>query len=306
MCIEENKEDSLKFEPASGYPCNEASDPAVISTMKHPLFGILLCLTLVSSSCVHYAVYQNPMRLNTYSYRAIPLQADSAKTAVYGEGAGFFGFSNEGWRDDVSGGYAGIHLAHNFSNFQLMYGVNGAVGQYRASDYLFPSIPYAGYSVFPYDTFLDSINGSKFFGTLGGVMAANYVLPFKNGSEWRVFGAEWNYQYEWDKDYFSFRKKIPVNYANMIDYGRSYNTLSFTSEFIFRDKDQSTFGYKLAMGVATTKGYFYDDPFQKPRTLLRGHMVNTLHFGFRKLTGFAQLMFGYRGSSFQTGLNFRL
>lgn len=273
--------------------------------MKSTFVCLCVLLSFCLSSCLHYAYYQNPMHTNMHAYRAMPLKSDSASTAVYGDVNLFTGFANQNWRDDVSGGSAGLHVAHNFGEFQASYGINGTLGRYRASDFGLPELAISDPDN-PDESFLDSINGSKFFGSAGFHGAINYVKPFANGGEWRAFGLEFNYQREWDNDYQAFRNKIPTGRANVVDYGRNYSALSLTTELIFRGKDRYSYGYKLAMGVATQKVLRYFSSAEPNKTLYRSHFSQTFHMGNDRVTGYGQFTVGYRASSLHFGLNFRL
>lgn len=233
----------------------------------------------------------------------MPLQKDSIRSAFYADGSAIVGFANHRWIDDIVGFQGGFHMAHSFGKFQAHYGLNGTIGKYRASDYIFPFLIDLGNDNLN-EPFLDSINGNKFFGSMGFSGGINYVESFLQGGEWRVIGLEFNLQREWDNDYWYFRNKIPINYANLIEYERNYSTLSVTSEFLLKDKEIN-YGYKVAFGLSLKNPPYYFSN-NNSKKISRGHFSQTLQVTVRKFTGYAQFNIGYYASSGLLGINYRL
>lgn len=255
-------------------------------------------VAILSGGCTQYAYYQSPSHTNTNGYKAMPLYSENKKSTFYGGAAIAVGDANENWRDELFAFSVEVHRAQKFGSFQTFYGINGTLGNYRVNSYGQQS-----YNTNLNETLLNKLTGNKFFGTLGLSGGINVVQPFPKGGEWRILGLEYNLQHEFG-DYLSFRKKLPITAANLIDYKRNYSTLSITTDFIGKI-DDVYLGYKIALGITPYKLTYYNEK-SEPSLVQPANFSQTLHFTYKRLTGYLQANNGYIAWNAQLGINYRL
>ena len=272
----------------------------ILSTFPPCSLLLVVATLLLCSSCATYSVFQHPMHNNTHVYRAMPLQSDSLSTSYYVAGTVFHGGANDISQDDIWGLHGQIHAAHNLKNVQFLYGINGSLGVYDIGS------RYEGYySVYPNYQKLNEITGSRFFGSVGAVAAANLVFPIGTYGEWRVIGLEYNFQHEWDNNYQQFRNTLLDEDVNGIDRSRNYATLGLTTDMIGRLTAKMTCGIKMELGRALNTIEFTKDGVDRQK-IHRSYLSAALHVGDPDFTGFVQYVKGYYIRSFQVGVNIRL
>lgn len=243
-------------------------------------------------SCVHSTYLQSPMHTNSNGYKAIPLHSEEVKSATYATGVLTSGFSNSGLRDFNLGFIGSIHRSHNFGRFQAFYGATGAVGNYHLNrDYLLGR----------YDSLYNYNGSNKVYGAWGFNGGINYVLPLRNGSEWRVLGTAVSWTREFG-DYLSFRKNVPDDAVNAVDRHRDFTTLAFNSEFVFRVRKKGSLGYKFGYVTSLNK---LQDTHAPYLSFTSGYFSQTLHFSRNHITGFWQTNFGYYAISSLFGVSYR-
>ncbi|MBC7851758.1 MAG: hypothetical protein H7Y31_18590 [Chitinophagaceae bacterium] len=262
---------------------------------------LLICFPFIAASCYNYGYYQHPMQSIT-AYRNIPLKSDSLRSATYLSGSIIGGVANHSWRDEILGFSGSIHRAHVLGDLQFHYGLNGTIGKYRASDYSFHGLfQFENENLNP--TLIDSLNGTKFFGSYGFGGGINWVKATEK-VEARIIGIEFNWQHEWDNDYHAFRNKLPIDAANLIDYRRNYSSIAVTSEFIWR-LTRNRGGYKASVGIMIPGADYYNTNKDK-RKVYPGFLSQTAHVEMGKFLYYGQLTFGYRVANMHVGINYRL
>jgi len=265
---------------------------------------LVYCLLIVmTASCTQQAYYQSPMHGSMTPYKTMPLSSDSSKSAIYADAAVIAGAANDDFKDDIVGGYVGLHRAHAYKDFQFFYGANIAFGQYQVSAF-YPQSE----NIFYYrngslnDSLINSINGPKGFGTAGLSGGFNGVTRF-NGGEWRYLGFELNWQQEWGS-YYAFRNKLFPRDANVNDISNTYVTASVTTDIIFKTRNGAS-GFKAAVGIPTRKYTYYNTAAIESR-VLPYHTSFTFHYTGNRFTGYGQWNMGYHMMMFQFGMNCRL
>lgn len=243
-------------------------------------------------SCVHSTYLQSPMHTNSNSYKAIPLHSEEVKSATYASGMLTSGSSNSSLRDLNLGFIGSVHRSHNIGNFQGFYGATGAVGNYHVDRDYFLGV---------YDSLFNRNGSNKFYSAWGFNGGINYVLPLRNGGEWRVFGTAVSWTREFG-DYLSFRRKIPDSVVNAVDRHRDFTTLAFHSEFVFRIRKKGSLGYKFGYVTSLTSLRDEQTPYFNTTP---GYFSQTLHFTRNHITGFWQTNFGYYAISSQLGVSYR-
>ncbi|MFT3827747.1 MAG: hypothetical protein QM731_27765 [Chitinophagaceae bacterium] len=261
--------------------------------MKVQLITVSL-LAVVLYSCSHRSYLQSPLQANTNSYKAIPLQSEGIKAATYASGAITTGSANYNWRDENVGFIGSIHRSHNFGGLQGYYGATGVVGNYHM-DYD-PMLQDTRDSVY----FHSSRN--RFYGAWGFNGGLNFVIPFRNGSEWRVFGTEVSWTREFG-DYRSLRSKLTDSIMDLVDRHRDFTTLGFSSDFVFKKRKGGTIGYKFGYVTSLTTLRNYRSYHQGPIT--PGYFSQTLHFSKNRINGYWQLNFGTYSVSSLLGVSYR-
>lgn len=269
--------------------------------MRKTLLTLSLWLFFLTS-CTQYAYYHSPVAVNTNSYKSIPLQSDDKKSALYASGVFTTGGANENLRDNFNAAIGSVHHSHNFGMFQGYYGVTGMLGQYKVDDYARQTGQrYRNLNL--NDSVINSMAGSKSFGSWGAMGGINIVTPFGNKHEWRIIGAEFSWTREFG-EYLDFRTKLPDTAANIIDRHRDHMTISISTNLVFHLK-RGSIGYKAAAVLGTQRLYEYN----KDRISSRyqpAYFSNTFHVTIQKFTGFWQVNVGNHSLSTQLGLNYKL
>lgn len=259
---------------------------------------LLLLSGILISGCSHQAYLLSPFHANNHPYRAQPMVSDSLHKAVYASASLSGGGANQNLRDGILNFQASLHQAHTFHSFQFYYGADVAAGNYHVSR----NNHYDGPGSGP-ETLLSS-QGNKFFGGAGAFAGADLVIPFRSGSEWRVFGVETNYQREFG-DYQHFRLKLPDSAATAITRDNYFHTVGFTTNVVkkFR-KSGNSFGYKAGLYFSTSRTRRRDS--YNGRYVYPTYFSNTLHLTRQQVTGYMQINAGSYAFNFQTGVNIRL
>ena len=261
------------------------------------VFGFLL------TGCYRYGLYQHPMLINSSPYQAIPLKKDSSKSALYASGSIMGGYANHLSKDGMGALQASIHQGTNFGSFQAHYGLNGSFGFYRASDYGELGNYYYNSNLNNY--LIDSLNGTKSFGSIGVSAGINTVIPFDDGGEWRIVGLEFSHQYELGNSYYGFRRKLSIQDVNLVEHSRHYSTLGLSSELILKFNESENLGYKILMGASLQHPRFYESytsDFKPFRTFLQQY----LFYKHQRTHFYLQAAVGYYSFSGMLGFNYQL
>jgi hypothetical protein len=269
--------------------------------MKRSLIQLFI-ISIGVSSCASYAYYQSPLHTNTSTYKAIPLERDSIRSAIYASASISAGGANDKLRDGNASFNLSVHRSHNLGNFQALYGISGAAGSYNVDSVY----NFGGFFGAP-NQFVDpeSINphvGRKFYGTVGGFGAANLVFPTEWG-EWRILGAEaaWSREYG---SYLRFRKALPDSSANLIERRSDLLTLALSTDFVFKTHNGSI-GMKFLMGRSLRNIRLYL-PDGTPSVASPGWLSGTIHWQQRRYSAYSQLNAGFHAFSFLIGGSYRL
>jgi hypothetical protein len=272
--------------------------------MKYPSLYLVLLLVLSLSGCItQHAYFQSPFHAATSSYKAIPLGADSLKSAVYAGGVLTFGGANQRLRDEVVAFTGTVHRSHHFGFVQGYYGVTGVLGKYHADNFIPQNTRSAAFNQNLNDSLINGMVGNKLYGGWGLNGGINAVIPFRRRHEWRVFGVEASWMNEFG-DYLSFREKLPDTAANINDRRSRYLTLAFSTDVVWR-VGQGSIGLKSGYTTATRTLPEYNIS-RNSRRYLAGFWSETLHFESQKVTGFFQFNVGGHAFNMQAGFNYRL
>jgi hypothetical protein len=268
--------------------------------MKSTLIQFLL-ISVAVSSCTSYAYYQSPLQANANTYKPIPMQKDSVKSATYVSGGISAGGANVYYQDGNKSFTGGLHRAHNFGKFQGYYGIRGVIGTYRVD-----SVHNNSGGWFHND-YLDEdiINANanrKFYGAAGAFGSLNLVIA-RNWGELRIIGAELS----WDKEfgeYLDFRKSLHDTSANIIERGKDFLALAISSDFVFVKRAGSV-GFKVAFvnSLRNMRGF---NERSVPMKLSSGYLSSTVHYQHQKLTASMQLNMGTYAIMFMAGATYRL
>jgi hypothetical protein len=273
--------------------------------MKYPNLYLVLLLLLFMNSCVpRYAYFQSPFQSTTSSYKAIPMKADSLRSAVYASGLFTIGGANQHLRDGITAFSGSIHRSHHFGPIQGYYGVTGSLGKYKVDNFIPQSTNGRFFNNNLNDSLLNNMAGNKFFGGWGFTGGVNAVVPFRGRHEWRVFGVEAAWQKEFG-DYLDFRKQLPDTAANLIDQRDQYFTLAFSTDIVWRVR-RGSIGLKSGYTTLTRSLTRYGQQNNSRRRFTPGFWSETIHFETRKVTGFWQFNLGSYTLNMQAGLNYRL
>lgn len=204
--------------------------------MKKNYLFILLPAIVFFSGCATPSYYLSPLNSNSNYYKPIPLHSDSLKTATYASGSFLGGGSNFGWKDGVTAFQGNIHRSNNFGKFQAFYGAGFTLGKYGVKQKIITKYQNdtGGTYYNRYDTILNIPAAGKFFGAVGFSGGINYVVPFKDGGEWRI-GIETAINKEFG-NYLSFRKTLPDSLLNIVEKSNWTKTLGGYIDFIFKSK----------------------------------------------------------------------
>jgi hypothetical protein len=261
--------------------------------------GALTCLLGLSClcSCTRYSYYISPFSATARPYHAVPLHADSSKLATYVSAAFAAGGSNHRLQDGTVAGQLYLHRANNIGRFQIYYGLNGSIGNYRVSGY------HGLQRISITDTALiNTMTGNKFVGGYGLNAGVNYVRTYQK-SEWRVIGLETTYQREFG-NYREFRQKLPDTSVNIIDKSSGYQSLGLFTDVIFRTRKGFS-GFKFAYGFSLKRLSEYQG-FESRDRLYARYASITLHFERPQLITFFQYNTGRWASGIQAGVSKRL
>lgn len=253
-------------------------------------------------SCAQYGYYQSPSHTQLNAYRAMPLQSDSLPFSMHVSGSFSQGAANQNSKDNLYYFQGGFHNTHQTKDLQFAYGLNAGMGSYKVTPYSIDpnNIPYNYYLNY---TYINSVAGRKSFSTWGGFAAVNFVKSFPKGGEWRIIGAEWNWQRE-SGNYLDFRRKLDFNDANLNDKNREFSTLSLSTELLGKMKNGS-YGYKVSYGTALRTIMQYDED-GNGRKVLPGSLSQTFHLTQDRFTGYAQLNTGFYAYNVRFGINYRI
>jgi hypothetical protein len=261
-------------------------------------FSLLILTGILISGCRQQAYLLSPFHANNHPYRALPMVSDSLHKAAYVSVGLSAGGANQNVRDGVFNFQTSLHQAHTFHSLQFYYGANVSAGNYHVSR----KNPNDG-PANSEGTLLTN-QGNKFFGGAGAFAGADLVIPFRSGSEWRVFGVETSYQREFG-EYQHFRLKLPDSAATAITRDNYFHTIGFTTNVIKRfRKSGNSFGYKAGLYFSTSRTRRRDN--YDGRYVYPTYFSNTLHLTRQQVTGYVQINTGSYALNFQTGVNIRL
>ena len=256
------------------------------------VYGALL---YCSSSCIHQKAYfASPVNSMNDSYRTIPLQSDSLKTAFYG-GAAFSDASTNDWGHDYSYSFqTNLSVSNNFKNIQAYYGVAVLLGSYKMNPY-YPE----GNDRTVNSQILNQYVGKISFGAVGFNGGMDVVIPLRGGGEWRLIGVETSVYKEFG-DYLAVRKQLPDSAATFIARKGSFATIGGYTEIADKTR-YGSFGIKFSLGAVLGKEY---------------HNVKDIgsyaYFSFalaptiRKWTPYVQTNLATKASGVLFGVNYRI
>src|SRR5271169_3805850 len=92
-------------------------------------------ISLFSSCVERRGFYLSPQNANSNPYHAIPMKADSLKSAIYVSGIFSSGSANDQGADRLYAFQGSLHRSNNFGIFQAYYGANLSLGSYHVSNY---------------------------------------------------------------------------------------------------------------------------------------------------------------------------
>lgn len=259
--------------------------------MKKTPYLLFAVIFIIQSCSTNYSSFVSPLEATSFQYHTIPLQSDSVKSATYFSANVSLGSSLSN-NDFMYSFQANIHRSHNFGFLQAYYGAGILAGSYRFdrfNDYNY----YPGtYNSFP---------SPKFFGAYGINGGINAVFNFGN-FEWRVFGMEGSVYNEFG-EYINFRKTASDSTSSVRETNSLTKTLGGTTEFLWKRRRGSIFGYKMAIGgfFIADKNFHSLEYYQKPM-----YFSNTLHLTKGNMTAFWQMNIGSYLSTFQMGINYKL
>jgi len=260
--------------------------------MKTIACGVLL---YCCSSCIHQKAYfGSPVNAMNNSYRTIPLQSDSLKTAFYA-GAAFSDASTNDWGHDYCYSFqTNFSASHNFKNIQAYYGASVLLGSYKMNSY-FPE----GNDPSVNGQILNQYAGKISFGAVGFNGGLDVVVPIRGGGEWRLIGIETSVYKEFG-DYLTVRKQLPDSAATFIARKNCFATIGGYTEIADKTK-YGSFGIKCSLGTILEKEY---------------HNVEGIgdyaYFSFalaptiRKWTPYVQANLATKASGVLLGLNYRI
>lgn len=236
------------------------------------------------------------------AYRAMPLQSDSIPFSIQLSGSFSQGAANQSSKDNMYYFQGGFHNTHQTKDLQFAYGLNAGVGSYKVTPFTI-DINTTPFNYYLNYTYINSVAGRKSFTNWGGFAALNYVKSFPKGGEWRIIGAEWNWQRE-SGEYLDFRRSLDFNDANLNDKNREFSTVSITTELLGKTKNGS-YGYKIAYGASLQSLIQYDED-GNGRKVMPSSLSQTFHITQDRFTGYAQLNTGFYSYNFRFGINYRI
>jgi hypothetical protein len=272
------------------------------------IYAACIIIPLFTSCIERRTYYLSPQNANSNPYHAIPMKADSLKSAMYVSTVFTTGSANDQGADYLFVFQGSVHRSNNFGIFQAYYGANLSLGSYHVSDYY--NVYNLGYS-YPYfqDTLNHIPNSNNFFGSYGVSGGINIVtthphLNKNKHSEWRILGLETSLQKEFGQ-YADFRDKLPDSTANIIFRKHFSAYMGLYSEWLWTNRDQVEFGFKMGFGTDLSPGSSYTNYFA-PSILPLNCFSIAYHVKKDHFTGFIQTNFGTDASNIQFGLSYRL
>ena len=254
--------------------------------------------------------YLSPQNANSNPYRAIPMKADSLKSAIYMNGVFSTGSANDRAADHVTAFQGSFHRSNNFAIFQTYYGANLSLGSYHVTDYYNSTHNYYGFgNPYPTDSLNHIPNSRNFFGSYGisggiNIVATHQHIRRYRHSEWRILGLETSLQREFGK-YSDFRDKLPDTAANIIFRKHFSAYLGLYTEWLWTNRDKFEFGFKMGVGTDLCPGSNYSN-YYGPSILPLYCFSIAYHVKKDHFTGFIQTNFGSFADNIQFGVTYRL
>jgi hypothetical protein len=251
----------------------------------------LLALIFILQSCsTTYQNFVSPLESTALHYHDIPLQADSLKTATYFSGIVSFGGTTAS-NDFFYSFQASMHRSYNLGIIQAYYGAGLSAGSYHFDQFYSSMYPGPSYQRM----------SPKFFGSYGLNAGVNLVFNF-GAFEWRALGVE-GLAYNEFGEFLNVRKSAPDSITSVRETNSMTKSLGGTTEFLWKRKRGTVFGYKMAVGgfFVASKNFLGIENYERPM-----YFSNTMHLTKGNVTAFWQLNFGSYISAFQMGVNYRL
>lgn len=263
-------------------------------------FLLLLCSTILFSSCYYQGYFQSPFHAVTHSYKTVPMGSEQKKNSQYAGGGFFTGGTNYQLRDLVNGAWGQYYSSFQPSeNIQMYMGANGLLGSYRINTFD------TGFSGVNLDVdFINRNAGTKFFTGLGACGGFYFVLPFAKNSEWRILELETSLMHEFGS-YKTFRKTLPIGAASIIDRSSNFGSVSFGTEIVSKLKE-GNISYKTNVSIKLGRLDYYNSSNIPPASVWPSVFSQTLQLSKEQLSFSASLNIGYKTLTGQFGLNYRL
>lgn len=260
----------------------------------------LFCIIIFLPGCITSSYYISPMYGSSMSYRTMPLQKDTVKSALYLNSALTYGGTNEDVRDVVYSLQTNIYNVHRFSFFKAWYGAGITLGNYKVHSY--SSATYANFDV----AAVNRLAGNKFFGSTNFNGGLVIVIPMKSGSEFRVAGVSASLQNEFG-DYLRFRKTLEEDTIKItgLAANRALGTIGISSEVALKTKS-GAFSIQYAWNILTGKNYSNTDYLNIAPKKRYSYLSGTLALTVNNITGYLQSNLGTRLLNLQTGVNYRI
>ena len=243
----------------------------------------------------------------------MPMKHDSLKSAIYLNTVFSTGSANDRGADYVMSFQGSIHRSQQFGIFQTYFGANLSMGSYHVADYynLNHHYYFNGGNGNPYT--MDSSNhipaSGNFFGSYGVSGGINIVAPHEHirkyrHSEWRALGLETSLQWEFGK-YADLRNQLADSAANVIFRKQFSSYLGLYTEWLWTNRVQAEFGFKMAAGMDLSPGSHYSSYYASSILPLYVFSI-AYHIKKDHVTGFMQINFGTYADNIQFGLTYRL
>ncbi|HXB94694.1 MAG TPA: hypothetical protein VNU70_06035 [Puia sp.] len=269
--------------------------------------GVLLAGCVVN---VHQqAFYVSPLNGNAEDYHPMPLQRDSAHTALYARIGYFSGDANDRSTDKTKGGTLSFYAAHHFGMVQCFFGPDFSLGTYNLGTFQngarFGLVQLTQLLTPLQSDQLQAYTGSKSFGSIGFSGGINLVTPLGARGEWRFLGVETSLQREFG-DYLSTRRELPDSLATLIIRNRFFGTAGITSEIIGGTR-RGEFGFRFAGGWVLGSAYhslnIYDSLSNGPLTYY--YFDASFHYTFDRYTAYYQVDGGKKATTIRFGFIYR-
>jgi hypothetical protein len=199
-------------------------------------------MILLFASCSH--IYEPALYHQDIVYQPKPTSFDTVKAATYISGA-FNANSNTNYNDFLVSGQVNLSRGYVFDNFNLAYGVFGAVGQYESDQ--------ASKGAANYFT-------NKYFEAVGGRFSANAFVT-SGRADIRFIGIEMAYSHEYGT-YADFRRYLNAQPGTFVDPRTDLLTMGLTSEVIFHNVNNKGFqnGIRVFLGGTFGGPGIYNNP----------------------------------------------